>query len=216
MYTWQEIYFLLNQTYRPTANSLLKYFAVYCIFRDVPCSIFYLVISIAASNHYVIRRFSWMNIQYQLAISMWNTQPSKWSLEFGVKFWWWPHPCHVDFLCNNKTNVYFLSFCNNKTAQAAASSKETVMAIGAPATQRVRASVLGTTSNFFQPNARDPPRTRLKTRTSRFRLPSTGDPCIIHKKLDPSSSNANSIMWTHTSLEININFKITRSYFEWR
>ena len=26
------------------------------------------------------------------------------------------------------------------------------------------------------------PRTRLNTRTSRFSLPSTGDPCIIHKK----------------------------------
>ena len=34
----------------------------------------------------------------------------------------------------------------------------------------------------FQPNARDPPRTRLNTTTSQFSLPSTGDPCIIHKK----------------------------------
>ena len=59
----------------------------------------------------------------------------------------------------------------------------------------------------YPPNARDPPRTRLNTTTSRFSLPSTGDPCIIHK-MDPSSPNANSIMWTHTSLETNINFKI--------
>ena len=40
--------------------------------------------------------------------------------------------------------------------------------------------VLGTTKNF-RPNARDPPRTRLNTTTSQFSLPSTGDPCIIHK-----------------------------------
>ena len=42
-------------------------------------------------------------------------------------------------------------------------------------------SVLGTTNNFL-PNARDPPRTRLNNTTSQFSLPSTGDPCIIHKK----------------------------------
>ena len=41
-------------------------------------------------------------------------------------------------------------------------------------------NVLGTTKNF-RPNARDPPRTRLNTTTSQFSLPSTGDPCIIHK-----------------------------------
>ena len=35
---------------------------------------------------------------------------------------------------------------------------------------------------LFRPNARDPPRTRLNTTTSQFSLPSTGDPCIIHKK----------------------------------
>ena len=41
--------------------------------------------------------------------------------------------------------------------------------------------LLGTTNNF-RPNARDPPRTRLNNTTSQFSLPSTGDPCIIHKK----------------------------------
>ena len=40
--------------------------------------------------------------------------------------------------------------------------------------------MLGTTKNF-RPNARDPPRTRLNNTTSQFSLPSTGDPCIIHK-----------------------------------
>ena len=40
--------------------------------------------------------------------------------------------------------------------------------------------LLGTTKNF-RPNARDPPRTRLNNTTSQFSLPSTGDPCIIHK-----------------------------------
>ena len=40
--------------------------------------------------------------------------------------------------------------------------------------------LLGTTKNFW-PNARDPPRTRLNNTTSQFSLPSTGDPCIIHK-----------------------------------
>ena len=72
--------------------------------------------------------------------------------------------------------------------------------------------LLGTTKNFW-PNARDPPRTRLNNTTSQFSLPSTDDPCIIHKiKMDPSSPNANSIMWTHTSLEIK--FKSNRSYFK--
>ena len=41
-------------------------------------------------------------------------------------------------------------------------------------------TLLGTTKNF-RPNARDPPRTRLNNTTSQFSLPSTGDPCIIHK-----------------------------------
>ena len=33
-------------------------------------------------------------------------------------------------------------------------------------------------------------------------------PMYYSQKMDPSSPNANSIMWTHTSLEINIKFKI--------
>ena len=33
-------------------------------------------------------------------------------------------------------------------------------------------------------------------------------PIYYSQKMDPSSPNANSIMWTHTSLEINIKFKI--------
>ena len=33
---------------------------------------------------------------------------------------------------------------------------------------------------------------------------------------NPSSPNTNSIMWTHTSLETNIKFKLNRSYFKWR
>ena len=47
--------------------------------------------------------------------------------------------------------------------------------------------LLGTTKNF-RPNARDPPRTRLNNTTSQFSLPSTGDPCIIHKKYGPVES----------------------------
>ena len=54
---------------------------------------------------------------------------------------------------------------------------QTIMAL----ISRVPAPMLGTTNNF-RPNARDPPRTRLNTTTSQFSLPSTGDPCIIHKK----------------------------------
>ena len=73
--------------------------------------------------------------------------------------------------------------------------------------------LVGHYKQLIRPNARDPPRTRLNTTTSQFSLPSTGDPCIIHKiKMDPSSPNANSIMWTHTSLEIK--FKSNRSYFK--
>ena len=53
---------------------------------------------------------------------------------------------------------------------------QTIMAL----ISRVPAPMLGTTKNF-RPNARDPPRTRLNTTTSQFSLPSTGDPCIIHK-----------------------------------
>ena len=80
---------------------------------------------------------------------------------------------------------------------------QTIMAL----ISRVPAPMLGTTKNF-RPNARDPPRTRLNNTTSQFSLPSTGDPCIIHKiKMDPSSPNANSIMWTHTSLEIKFKIK---------
>ena len=33
-------------------------------------------------------------------------------------------------------------------------------------------------------------------------------PMYYSQKMDPSSPNANAIMWTHTSLEINIKFKI--------
>ena len=66
---------------------------------------------------------------------------------------------------------------------------------------------VGHYKQLIRPNARGPPRTQLNTTTSQFSLPSTGDPCIIHKKMDPSSPNANSIMWTHTSLEINIKIK---------
>ena len=33
-------------------------------------------------------------------------------------------------------------------------------------------------------------------------------PIYYSQKMDPSSPNANAIMWTHTSLEINIKFKI--------
>ena len=50
-----------------------------------------------------------------------------------------------------------------------------------PISIRLTSLVLGTTKPF-RPNARDPPRTRLNTTTSQFSLPSTGDPCIIHKK----------------------------------
>ena len=53
---------------------------------------------------------------------------------------------------------------------------QTIMAL----ISRVPAPMLGTTKNF-RPNARDPPRTRLNNTTSQFSLPSTGDPCIIHK-----------------------------------
>ena len=38
-------------------------------------------------------------------------------------------------------------------------------------------------------------------------------PIYYSQKMDPSSPNANSIMWTHTSLEIK--FKSNRSYFKW-
>ena len=41
---------------------------------------------------------------------------------------------------------------------------------------------VGHYKQLIPPNARDPPRTRLNTTTSQFSLPSTGDPCIIHKK----------------------------------
>ena len=54
---------------------------------------------------------------------------------------------------------------------------QTIMAL----ISRVPTPMLGATNNFL-PNARDPPRTRLNTTTSQFSLPSTGDPCIIHKK----------------------------------
>ena len=40
---------------------------------------------------------------------------------------------------------------------------------------------VGHYKQLIRPNARDPPRTRLNTTTSQFSLPSTGDPCIIHK-----------------------------------
>ena len=33
-------------------------------------------------------------------------------------------------------------------------------------------------------------------------------PMYYSQKMDPSSPNANAIMWTHTSLEINVKFKI--------
>ena len=41
---------------------------------------------------------------------------------------------------------------------------------------------VGHYKELIRPNARDPPRTRLNNTTSQFSLPSTGDPCIIHKK----------------------------------
>ena len=41
--------------------------------------------------------------------------------------------------------------------------------------------VVGHYKELIRPNARDPPRTRLNNTTSQFSLPSTGDPCIIHK-----------------------------------
>ena len=41
--------------------------------------------------------------------------------------------------------------------------------------------IVGHYKQLIRPNARDPPRTRLNTTTSQFSLPSTGDPCIIHK-----------------------------------
>ena len=42
-------------------------------------------------------------------------------------------------------------------------------------------TIVGHYKQLIRPNARDPPRTRLNTTTSQFSLPSTGDPCIIHK-----------------------------------
>ena len=69
-------------------------------------------------------------------------------------------------------------------------------------------TVLGATNKLFRPNARDPQGHDSTPRRLSSVYPRQATHVLLTKKMDPSSPNADSIMWTHTSLEINIKFKI--------
>ena len=76
---------------------------------------------------------------------------------------------------------------------------------------------VGHYKQLIRPNARDPPRTRLNTTTSQFSLPSTGDPCIIHKnKNGPVESECKLNNVNPHIIRNQIQNQINRSYFKWR